>query len=309
VLQLQDVHKRYGPVAALDGLDLVAQPGRMLGFLGVNGAGKTTAMRTVFALVRPDSGTVTWNAKPIDDDTRQRFGYMPEQRGLYPRLPLGEQLVYFGRLHGMSLGAARASAALLLEELGLADRNTDKLEALSHGNQQRIQLAVALVHEPDLLVLDEPFSGLDPVGVATMTEVLRQRANNGVAIVFSSHQLDLVEGLCDDVVIIDHGRSLRAGDLGEIRESTGSRVVEAQFDTAAGLGRAAALHAAFGNRSDPPSLGEDPGRLSGDVWRWTVPATLPAEEALRTLTAHAPVRTFTYRPPSLQELFREVVGR
>ena len=293
MLELVDVHKRYGNVVALDGLQLRAAPGRILGFLGMNGAGKTTAMRTVFALVSPDRGEARWNGRPIDDDARRKFGYMPEQRGLYPRIPVQEQLVYFGRLHGMDLGPATRSARRLLDELALNHRAKDRLDALSHGNQQRIQLAVALVHDPQLLVLDEPFSGLDPVGVATMAAVLRERAANGAAIVFSSHQLELVEDLCDDVLIINNGRDVRSGGLTEMRESTGRRVVEARFDP-------------DGKLAAPTLFGVDPTRTN-DTWRWVVPANVSAEDALKELTRVAPTKSFTYRPPSLQEVFREVV--
>ncbi len=202
VLCLDDLHKRYGDVAALDGLSLTATPGRLLGFLGPNGSGKTTSMRAIFGLVGLDSGRVTWNDQPITQDEMLRFGYMPEQRGLYPRMAAGAQLVYLARLHGMTRDDAEEAAASWLDRLGLTDRADDPVNTLSHGNQQRVQLAASLVHEPDLLVLDEPFNGLDPLGVADMSDVLRARAARGATVVFSSHQLDLVEDLCDDVVII-----------------------------------------------------------------------------------------------------------
>ena len=163
MLELNDLVKRYGEVVALDGCSFTAEPGKMLGFLGPNGAGKTTAMRSVFGLARMDAGTVTWQGSPIDERVRRTFGYMPEQRGLYPRMKVHDQLVYFAELRGMAVGDAADSANRWLEEFGLIDRRRDRLEELSHGNQQRVQLAAALVCEPELLVLDEPFSGLDPL--------------------------------------------------------------------------------------------------------------------------------------------------
>ncbi|MEQ9094090.1 MAG: ATP-binding cassette domain-containing protein, partial [Miltoncostaeaceae bacterium] len=173
--------------------------------LGPNGSGKTTAMRTVFGVVRPDSGTVTYGGRPLDAAIRRRFGYMPEERGLYPQMRVAEQVTYFGRLFGMSARDAGAAAAGLLDRLGLADRAGDSLESLSLGNQQRVQLAVALVHEPEALILDEPFSGLDPVAVDDLSHIIRDAATGGRTVLFSSHQLDLVEGICDSVRIIDAG--------------------------------------------------------------------------------------------------------
>ena len=211
MLEIIDLAKRYGPVVALDGATFTARPGRIVGFLGPNGAGKTTTMRCIFGLARPDRGEVRWKGAVVDRDARLRFGYMPEQRGLYPRMRVAEQLSYFAQQHGMRGRDADAAAGRWLERMGLADRAKSKLEELSHGNQQRIQLATALVHDPELLVLDEPFSGLDPIGIATMTEVVRERSAAGVGVVFSSHQLDLVEDVCEDVVIIARGAGRRLG--------------------------------------------------------------------------------------------------
>ena len=169
-----------------------------------------------------------WDGRPVDADMRLRFGYMPEQRGLYPRMRVGEQLAYFAQHHGLSGRDARARDGVWLERFGLADRAKSKLEDLSHGNQQRIQLATALVHDPELLVLDEPFSGLDPIGVATMTEVLRERAAAGVGVVFSSHQLDLVEEVCEDVVIVSRGRVVADGEIDALKAASGRRHLEVE---------------------------------------------------------------------------------
>jgi ABC-2 type transport system ATP-binding protein len=221
MLEIIDLSKRYGPVVALDGATFSARPGRIVGFLGPNGAGKTTTMRCVFGLARPDRGQVHWNGAVVDRDARLRFGYMPEQRGLYPRMRVAEQLSYFAQQHGLSGKTADSAAARWLERMGLADRAKSKLEELSHGNQQRIQLATALVHDPELLVLDEPFSGLDPIGIATMTDVIRERSAAGVGVVFSSHQLDLVEDVCEDVVIIARGRVVASGAIDELKAASG----------------------------------------------------------------------------------------
>jgi ABC-2 type transport system ATP-binding protein len=234
VLELDGLTKRYGDLVALDGLTFAVEPGRMCGFVGPNGAGKTTAMRIVLGVLAPDAGAVRWRGAPIlsrpkasppligfadvSAATRSRFGYMPEERGLYPKMRVRDQLVYFARLHGLAAADAGAGADRWIERLGLGERARDRVETLSLGNQQRVQLAVALVHDPEVLVLDEPFSGLDPVGVDVMSGVLRERADTGVPVVFSSHQLELVERLCEDVAIINRGRLVAAGAVEELRE-------------------------------------------------------------------------------------------
>jgi ABC-2 type transport system ATP-binding protein len=229
VLELLDLAKRYGDVAALDRLSMTVAPGRMHGFVGRNGAGKTTAMRVALGLARPDAGQVRWKGEPVTDDDRRRFGYMPEERGLYPRMRLVDQLAYFGELSGMAGPEARDQGMRWLDELGLGDRGADRAESLSQGNQQRVQLAAALVHGPDLLVLDEPFNGLDPVGVDVLSEVLRAQVARGVAVVFSSHQLDLVERLCDEVTIVEAGRVVAAGELRALRTSRSRPVVRVEL--------------------------------------------------------------------------------
>jgi ABC-2 type transport system ATP-binding protein len=213
-LQLRELRKRYGETVALDGVSFAVGEGEMFGFVGPNGAGKTTTMRIVLGVLGADSGAVTWRGGPIGVAERRRIGYMPEERGLYPKMRVRDQLVYMARLHGAGEADAGAAADRWLERLGIAERGGDPVEALSLGNQQRVQLAVALVHEPDLLVLDEPFSGLDPDGVdalaGALTEEIRAR---GVPVIFSSHQLELVERLCDSVAIIAAGRIATSGRL------------------------------------------------------------------------------------------------
>ena len=224
MLEFDAASKRFGSLPALDACSFVARPGRLTGFLGPNGAGKTTAMRTVFGLVELDSGAVRWQGAPIGPEQRARFGYMPEERGLYPRMRVRDQLVYLGRLCGRTSAAVNRTVDTWLERLGLSGRAGDRLDALSHGNQQRVQLIAALVNEPELLVLDEPFSGLDPLAMGSMSEMLAEVAAAGTTVLFSSHQLDLVEDICEDVVIINAGRVVRAGDLAELRAEVPQRV-------------------------------------------------------------------------------------
>ncbi|MBA2441519.1 MAG: ABC transporter ATP-binding protein [Rubrobacter sp.] len=221
-LELRGLCKRYGPVVALDGLSFEVGEGQVFGFVGANGAGKTTAMRIVLGVLEADRGEVFWRGEPVDAGARRRFGYMPEERGLYPKMRVGKQLVYFARLHGFSSGEAAEGTAKWMERLGVRERAGDRVEALSLGNQQRVQLAAALVHEPELLVLDEPFSGLDPVGVDDLSGVLLERSAEGVPVLFSSHQLELVERLCEAVAILDRGSLVAEGPVAELR-SSGSR--------------------------------------------------------------------------------------
>jgi ABC-2 type transport system ATP-binding protein len=225
LLELDGLTRRYGPVTALDDLSFSVPAGQVVGFLGPNGAGKTTTMRAVFGLTDLDAGTVRWNGSPVGPAERRHFGYMPEERGLYPSMFVGEQLEYLGRLHGMSAPDAAAATRAWLERLGVADRADSKVESLSHGNQQRVQLAAALVHGPELLILDEPLAGLDPAGIDAIADVLTGQARSGCCVLFSSHQLDLVEDLCETVTIIDHGRLVVTGKVDDLATSGPRRLV------------------------------------------------------------------------------------
>jgi ABC-2 type transport system ATP-binding protein len=294
MLQIHDLHKSYGSIDALNGCTFAAAPGRMLGFLGPNGAGKTTAMRAIFGLVAPDRGSITWNGKEIGPEDRMRFGYMPESRGLYPKMRVADQLTYFGRLHGMGGTEAASAARELLDRLGLGDRARDQVEKLSHGNQQRVQLAAALINEPELLVLDEPFSGLDPLGVATLAEVLAEKAERGTAVVFSSHQLDLVEDLCEDVVIIHRGRVVRTGPVEEIKDASPVRHLEIEL--------------ADGMVPGLDGLEEFVTSREGNRIYLQVPAELDVRPLMGGALATGSVRRFVYTTPSLSEIFIEAVS-
>lgn len=205
-LTINGVSKRYGDVVALDDVTFEVRPGELFGFVGSNGAGKTTTMRIVLGVLAADSGEVRLDSRPVDLDVRRTIGYMPEERGLYPKMKVGAQLSYLARLHGLSRSDADAAVARWTGRLGIAERVDDAVDALSLGNQQRVQLAAALVHDPKVLVLDEPFSGLDPVAVDVMSDVLIEKAETGVPVIFSSHQLDLVQRLCHRVGIISKDR-------------------------------------------------------------------------------------------------------
>jgi ABC-2 type transport system ATP-binding protein len=292
VLELRGVSKAYDGVQALDGCTFTAAPGRLTGFVGPNGAGKTTAMRVVFGLVQPEAGELRWCDRPVDVGARSRFGYMPEERGLYPRMRVREQLVFFGRLSGLTGSAAARAADRWLGTLGLADRAEAHLDDLSHGNQQRVQLATALLHDPELVVLDEPFSGLDPFALEAMSTMLTAVARSGVAVLFSSHQLDMVEHLCEDVVVIDAGRVVLSGALEEIRDASPYRYVDVttrgELEPLLHLeGTDVAVHA--------------PGRV-----RLRLPRGADPSAVLQAVGRE--VDRVSYEPPALSELFRATVS-
>ena len=294
MLEVDGLRKTYGTTVALDGLSLAVQPGETYGFVGQNGAGKTTTMRVVLGVLAPDDGEVRWQGRPIDAGTRRHIGYMPEERGLYPKMKVREQLVYLGRLHGLRPADAARSTDELLEQLGLADRATDRIEALSLGNQQRVQLAAALVHDPALLVLDEPFSGLDPVGVDVLAAALRERVDRGVPVVFSSHQLDLVERICDSVGIIKAGRIVAQGTVDSLRADGRSRrvrvVMDGAHDPVTGLPGVRQV----GGEGALLLLELDPGTDDQTV--------------LDAARAAGRVREFAPAIPTLTDLFREAVA-
>jgi ABC-2 type transport system ATP-binding protein len=216
MLRVAGLTRRFGEQLALDDVSFDVVPGRMTGFVGANGAGKTTAMRIILGVLAATAGEVIWKGELLTQQVRRDFGYMPEERGLYPKMKIRDQLVFFGRLHGLDPDRAGERTDKLLERLGLAERATDALETLSLGNQQRVQIAAALVHEPIALVLDEPFSGLDPLAVDAMVDLLREEVTTEVPVLFSSHQLDLVERLCDDLVVLSRGKVVAAGPVADL---------------------------------------------------------------------------------------------
>jgi len=296
-LEFIGLKRRFGTVVALDGLTFSVPPGQVFGFLGPNGAGKTTTMRAVFGVVALEGGEVRWDGEPVGEQQRRRFGYMPEERGLYPSMAVLDQVEYLGRLHDMPTQAARDAAHGWLRRLGLADRESSRLDALSHGNQQRVQLAAALVHEPDLLILDEPFAGLDPGGVDEMSAVLAERAADGVTVLFSSHQLDLVEHLCESVAIINHGRVVAEGKVTDLERGDHPRLTVRVAGDAAG-GWAAALDPAIGKAEE----------VAAGVVTVALEPGADSQQVLDVARAAGAVELFSYANRRLSQVFRDVTG-
>lgn len=290
MLEVKDLQKRFGNVVALDGVTLSVKPGELTGFVGANGAGKTTSMRIMMGVLAHDSGDVLFNGSPVSGDQRVRWGYMPEERGLYPKMKVAEQITYFGRLHGMSTTDAKSSTDDLLEQLNLTARAKDDVQDLSLGNQQRVQLAVSLVHNPEVLVLDEPFSGLDPIAVDVMAEALQTRSRSGVPVLFSSHQLELMERICDMIHIIHGGSNVASGTVEELRER-GEKPLRVTVDTTADLTNVL------------------PGSVSRDGKDYLVTGVYDSQAVLAAAQSAGPVLHFGFDQPSLAELFREVASK
>jgi ABC-2 type transport system ATP-binding protein len=295
LLNLQGLTRRFGELTALDGLSFSVPAGQVVGFLGPNGAGKTTTMRAIFGLTDLDAGTVTWNGVPVDQAARRRFGYMPEERGLYPAMKVGEQLEYLGRLHGMSGPDAHVATGAWLERMGIPERTGSKVDDLSHGNQQRVQLAAALVHSPEILILDEPLAGLDPAGIDAIGDVLVEQAKAGSCVIFSSHQLDQVEDLCDSVIIIDHGRLIVTGTVDELATSGPRRlVVRVEGDRGANWARDLA--------------GVTLSEVGGGEARLVLDESVDSDLVLRAAMAAGRVTEFVFARRRLSEVFREALA-
>ena len=298
-LELRGLSKSFGTVRALDDCSLTVHEGEIYGFVGSNGAGKTTAMRIALGVLAADAGEVLFDGRPLDHAARARVGYMPEERGLYPRMRVGPQLTYLAELHGLDSAAARDAMLQWTDRLGIGGRRGDEVMKLSLGNQQRVQLAAALVHHPSILVLDEPFSGLDPVAVDVMSQVLRDQAAAGVPVIFSSHQLDLVERLCDRVGIIQRGRMVAEGTIEELRTTDRQRLL-ARVDGV----RHATWAAVPGVTVVSTEQTDDGVAVVGEI----VTGDVAAEQALlRAATAAGAVREFAPVRLRLADLFRHVV--
>jgi ABC-2 type transport system ATP-binding protein len=296
MLRIDSLRKSFGDIQALDGVSLSVHPGEVFGFLGANGAGKTTTMRIILGFLRPDAGTVTWNERDARAWPRRTWGYMPEERGLYLRMPVLEQLVYFASLYGVSRSRARADALDWLARFRIAEFADRKAETLSKGNQQKVQYIATILHDPDVLLMDEPFVGLDPVNVAMLKDAFIEMRDRGKTIVFSTHQLEQAEELCDSVAIIDHGRIVTAGTTLEVKRSTGHQVVRV---ATAGDGNGSWLQAL------PHVTVTRPGH---DFTELRVDAGADPQAVLKAAMGRGEVLRFEVADPSLEEVFVEKVG-
>ena len=297
-LQIDGLHKTFGAVVALDGLTFDVPAGEIFGFLGANGAGKTTTMRIALGVLGADRGEIRWRGTDSRTLPRATWGYLPEERGLYPRMVVLDQLVFFASLHGMARDVARRQALEWLRRLRVTDLAERRAEELSKGNQQKIQLISAVLHDPEVLLMDEPFTGLDPVNVALLRETLLELRDDGRTLIFSTHQMETVEAMCESIAIIDRGRVVIGGPLRQIKRESGRRLLKLSVDDDHRLGWLAAVP---GARILRPGI--DRTEIELDE------ATDPSDVLAAAVAAGARVSHFEVDDPSLEQIFIDHVGR
>jgi ABC-2 type transport system ATP-binding protein len=299
-LSIDRLTKRFGAVTALDGVSFEVRPGQVFGFIGANGAGKTTAMRIVLGILRPDSGTVTWHGHATHDLPRRTWGYLPEERGLYGRMRVLDQLVFFAGLYGIDRSTARSNAVEWLRRFRIEDVARRAADELSKGNQQKVQFIAAVLHQPDVLLMDEPFTALDPINVALLRNAFLELRDAGRTLVFSTHQMETVEALCDSIAIVDHGRIVASGPLAEVRRAAGRRVVRLAIE------RPGAATTEWLAGLDGASV----TRAGGDAIEVAIPAPDDPGGILAAALGHgALVTRYEIDDPSVEELFVQLVGR
>ncbi len=294
-LKIEQVTKRFGDFTAVDNLSITVEEGTMYGFLGANGAGKTTTFRMILGLLNASEGKVSWNGQPISYATSPQIGYLPEERGLYPKMKVEEQLVFLGELRGMKKSDAKLTLKKWLDRMEISHYANKKVEELSKGNQQKIQVIASLMHNPKLLILDEPFSGLDPVNVEMLKSAILDFRNNGATIIFSSHRMDHVEELCEQLSIIHHGKQIVSGTLREVKRSFGKQNVRIHSDHDLSL------------LDTVPGVQAVHKTIEGAVYQ--VEAEQVAENLLTEALKSGAIRHFAIEEPSLQDIFIEKVGK
>jgi len=298
-LVVDSVTKRFGDVVALDNASFSVEPGRIFGLLGANGAGKTTCMRIVLDILRADSGSVTWNGTVNTELPRRTWGYLPEERGLYPKMRVAEQLRFFAALYGISGANATAEIEEWLERFRIPDYRDRRVEELSKGNQQKIQFIAAVLHDPDVMIMDEPFTGLDPINVRLLKEAFLTMRERGKTLIFSTHQMETVEELCEAIAIVDQGRVVVHGSVRDVRRAMGRRVLRLATE---GDGQFIEGLTALD--------GVTVGARRADFVELHLPAALDPDTILRAaLDQGQRVTRFEITEPSLEEVFIEHVGR
>jgi ABC-2 type transport system ATP-binding protein len=297
-LQIDHVTKRFGATVALDGLTFDVPRGEVFGFLGANGAGKTTTMRICLGIVAPDAGEIRWQGTPVADLPRRTWGYLPEERGLYPRMSVLDQLVYYASLYGEPPDRARREALAWLARFRIPEYADRRAEELSKGNQQKVQFIAAILHGPEVLLMDEPFTGLDPINLVLLREAFMELRDRGRTLIFSTHQMEAAEAMCESVAIVDHGRLVAGGPLRELKRASGRQWIRLAID---------------GPSPSPTWLGEVPGvdvvrRDATGAELELLPGAAPAAILESVLGRGATVSRFEVAEPSLEALFIELVG-
>ena len=297
-LSIDGLHKRFGDVVALDGLAFDVPGGQVFGFLGANGAGKTTTMRIVLGVLEADAGTVTWRDADSRSLPRATWGYLPEERGLYPRMGVLDQLVYYGSLYGMAPDVARRDALAWLTRFRIPEYADRRAEELSKGNQQKVQFIAAVLHDPEVLLMDEPFTGLDPVNLVLLREAFTELRDRGRTLIFSTHQMEAAEALCESVAIVDHGRLVAGGRVRDLKRASGRRTLRLAVDGELGADWLADLPGIVGLRPD-----------HGGFALELLPGADSAAILAAVLDRGQSVHRFEVVEPTLEALFIEHVGR
>ncbi len=298
-LQIDHVTKRFGSTIALDALTFDVAPGEVFGFLGANGAGKTTTMRICLGIIKPDGGEIRWTGKPVGDLPRGTWGYLPEERGLYPRMGVLDQLVYFATLYGETPDRARREAIAWLTRFHIRDYAERRAEELSKGNQQKVQFIAAILHKPDVLLMDEPFTGLDPINLVLLREAFIELRDQGRTLIFSTHQMEAAEAMCESVAIVDHGRLVAGGRLRELKRASGRRWIRIALEGPT---------PAPGWLSDLDGV-EAVRRDATGAELELRPGVEPALALASVLARGEAISRFEVVEPSLEALFIELVGR
>ncbi|CUT03775.1 ABC transporter ATP-binding protein [Candidatus Kryptobacter tengchongensis] len=295
MLKVENLRKTFSDVVAVDGVSFEVNRGEIFGLLGPNGAGKTTTIRMILDIIKPDYGVIKFDGKEINDEIKSKIGYLPEERGLYRKTKVFETILYFARLKGIEKKTALERARYWLKRFGLIDRVNSKIEELSKGNQQKIQIIISILHDPELVILDEPFAGLDPVNQELLKEVLLELRDKGKAIIFSTHQMDQVEKLCDSICLINKGKPVLSGSLTEVKSKFGKNTIHIEFE-----GDADVLKYLTGVKKV---------NIYPNYAEITLEDGVSSTDVLRELIKYMNLKKFEVKEPSLHSIFIDVVSR
>ena len=294
MLKLENLTKQFGDKIAVDQLDMTVKPGEIMGLIGQNGAGKTTTFRMILDFIKPDQGQITWQGVPITQDIKQKIGFLPEERGLYQKLTIEEQILYFAQLHGMKRAEAREDLVRWMDKLEIVGKITDKVQTLSKGNAQKVQFIATLIHRPDFLILDEPFSGLDPVNTSLLMTEIKNLKANGAAIIFSSHNMSGVELLSDQLTMLKKGKVVLQGDIYGIRDGFGRTQIYVESDV---------------SDTDLAAIsGVETIEKQGAGRMIHVSDAAVGQDIFTKVTQSGYVQAFVQAPPTLDEIFRKEVA-
>jgi len=295
MLEVNNLTKTFGLLTAVDDLDFTIEPGEIMGLIGQNGAGKTTTFRIILNLLTPDKGDVLWNGRYLTNKTFNKIGYLPEERGLYPKVSVESQLLYFAQLRGKKKSDIKPLIDQWLDRFEVKGKKTDKVKTLSKGNQQKVQLISTLIHQPELIILDEPFSGLDPVNAELLEDGIREAQANGASIIFSSHNMNNVEELCNSLIMLKNGKPVLNGTVKDIRQQFGRTKLFLESDLT------------------PDEIRQFPGvkrveKTNDGIDVAFLTETEDGKAIFDAATRNGYIPTFSQQPPTLEEIFKRLAG-